>query len=73
MFSRTALFCVICVTLSGMEFVGPEKRVMCGVIGEYFYAFGEVLLGLLAWWLKDWRMTQLVISVPVSCFVFYWW
>lgn len=57
----------------GMEFVGPDKRVMCGVLGEYFYAFGEVLLGLLAWWLKSWRMTQLVISVPVSCFIFYWW
>ncbi|XP_069192617.1 organic cation transporter protein isoform X2 [Procambarus clarkii] len=57
----------------GMEFVGPSKRVMCGIIGEYFFALGEVLLGLIAWWLKDWRMIQLIISAPVSCFVFYWW
>ncbi|XP_069944329.1 organic cation transporter protein isoform X1 [Cherax quadricarinatus] len=57
----------------GMEFVGPSKRVMCGIIGEYFFALGEELLGLIAWWLKDWRMIQLLISAPVSCFIFYWW
>ncbi|XP_042240526.1 organic cation transporter protein-like isoform X2 [Homarus americanus] len=57
----------------GVEYVGPENRVMCGILGEYFYAFGEVLLGLMSWWLKGWRMTQLVISAPVSCFIFYGW
>lgn len=56
----------------GLELVGPSMRVPCGIIIEYFYAMGEVLLSLISWWLKDWRMIQLVISAPVSCFVFYW-
>ncbi|XP_050718793.1 organic cation transporter protein-like isoform X1 [Eriocheir sinensis] len=57
----------------GLELVGASMRVPCGIIGEYFFALGEVLLSLLSWWQRDWRMIQLLISVPVSCFVFYAW
>ncbi|XP_076033896.1 organic cation transporter protein-like isoform X2 [Oratosquilla oratoria] len=57
----------------GLEMVGPSKRVMCGVIGEYFFALGEVVLALLAWVIRDWRMLQLVLSAPCACFLFYWW
>ncbi|XP_066942799.1 organic cation transporter protein-like isoform X2 [Macrobrachium rosenbergii] len=54
------------------EFVGPKMRVTCGVLPQYFFAFGEILLGLVSWGIKEWRMIQLLISGPVSCFVFYW-
>ncbi|KAG0725417.1 Organic cation transporter protein [Chionoecetes opilio] len=57
----------------GMELVGPSMRVPCGIIIEYFYAVGEVFLSLVSWWMRDWRMIQLIISAPVSAFVFYWW
>lgn len=57
----------------GMECVGANYRVMCGIIGEYFFALGEVLLGLVALWIRDWRMIQLVISAPAACFIFYKW
>ncbi|XP_068231490.1 organic cation transporter protein-like isoform X2 [Palaemon carinicauda] len=53
------------------ELVGPKMRVTCGVVPQYFFALGEILLGLVSWQIKDWRMIQLIISGPVSCFVFY--
>ncbi|KAK7084720.1 hypothetical protein SK128_001006 [Halocaridina rubra] len=56
----------------GTEFVGPNYRVFCGTMPQYFFAFGEILLGLISWWIREWRMIQLIISAPVSCFIFYW-
>ncbi|KAK8399036.1 hypothetical protein O3P69_004252 [Scylla paramamosain] len=59
--------------LLGVELMGPTMRLPCGIIIEYFYALGEMFLSLVSWWAKDWRMIQLIISGPVSCFVLYWW
>jgi hypothetical protein len=32
-----------------IEFVGWSKRVLCGIVIEYFFVLGELLLTLLAW------------------------
>ena len=61
------------VVMIGLEFVGPGKRVMFGIIGQYFFALGEMLLGFVAYWIRSWRMLQLVLSAPVTIFCFYFW
>ncbi|XP_066993627.2 solute carrier family 22 member 2 [Anabrus simplex] len=56
-----------------MELVGPEKRVLGGMIVSLFYALGEASLGAVAWAVKDWRMLLWVTYAPaLLLFVYYW-
>lgn len=57
----------------GVEMVGPKRREMSGIVLNYFYAIGEALVGLFAWWCKDWVALQLIVSVPPLLFIGYYW
>jgi OCT family organic cation transporter-like MFS transporter 4/5 len=37
-----------------MEIVGPSKRVWAGIVIEYFFAIGLVVLAGVAYALRDW-------------------
>ena len=57
----------------GMELVGPKKRKIIGVITAVFFAFGQTLLGVLAYFIRDYRALQLAIAVLNVAFISYWW
>ncbi|PSN36798.1 hypothetical protein C0J52_19390 [Blattella germanica] len=56
-----------------LELVGPRARVLGGTLISVFYAFGEALLGGVAWWLQNWRHILRVLYVPaLLCLSYYW-
>jgi len=55
----------------GVELVGKSKRVFCGIIIEFFFVFGELALGLIAWALRDWRKLVLAYTIPSFLFLLY--
>ncbi|XP_042633308.1 solute carrier family 22 member 6-A-like [Cyprinus carpio] len=57
----------------GTEWTGPKKRMLAGVITDYFFGFGYILLAGLAYLIRDWRKLQLAISAPGFLFLFYIW
>lgn len=57
----------------GVEMVGRNKREMSGVVLNYFYSFGEALVGVVAWLDGDWRHLQYWVSIPPILFIFYYW
>jgi len=57
----------------GVEMVGKDKREMAGVVLNYFYCFGEALVGFIAWIGSDWRNLQYWVSIPPILFIFYYW
>ncbi len=61
-----------CLTV-GVEMVGPKKREMSGIVLNYFYAFGEALVGLFAWLWGDWITVQYAVSAPPLLFALYYW
>ncbi|ESO91029.1 hypothetical protein LOTGIDRAFT_122554 [Lottia gigantea] len=57
----------------GVELVGPTKRTITGMVVMIFWAIGLLLLGLMAYLVRDWRHLSLVLSVPTVVFFPYWW
>ncbi|XP_051510765.1 solute carrier family 22 member 6-A-like [Myxocyprinus asiaticus] len=57
----------------GTEWTGPKKRMLAGVITDYFFGFGYILLAGVAYLIRDWRKLQLAISAPGFLFLFYIW
>lgn len=57
----------------GTEWTGPKHRMLAGVITDYFFGFGYILLAGVAYLIRDWRKLQLAISAPGLVFVFYIW
>nr|XP_002739655.2 PREDICTED: organic cation transporter protein-like [Saccoglossus kowalevskii] len=57
----------------GTELVGPSKRVFTGIVIEFFFSFGYMLLAGLAYLIRYWWKLQLTLAVPASIFLTFWW
>ncbi|PSN47342.1 Organic cation transporter protein [Blattella germanica] len=56
-----------------MELVGSKSRVLAATLITSFYALGQALTGLIAWWLQDWRLILQVSYLPsLLCISYYW-
>jgi len=56
-----------------MEIVGPTKRSWAGLVFEFLWAAGAMLLALTAYFVRDWRHLNLAMSVPPVLFLIYFW
>ncbi|KAG8232379.1 hypothetical protein J437_LFUL012779 [Ladona fulva] len=57
----------------GVEMVGPSARLFTGVFCQYFFSLGFVLTALFSYFVRDWRMLQVTLTVPGILFFSYWW
>ena len=39
----------------GVFLVGPSRRLLTGIVIEYFFAFGQFILLIFAFWIRRWR------------------
>ncbi|XP_046582090.1 organic cation transporter-like protein [Haliotis rubra] len=60
------------VRSASMEFVGPSKRTFTGMVIEYFWTAGLLLLTGLAYLVRKWRHLRLALGIPPILFVVYW-
>ncbi|XP_070569339.1 organic cation transporter protein-like [Ptychodera flava] len=54
------------------EFVGPSKRAKASLIYCMLFGVGYLLLAPFAYFFRNWRILQMVISVPTILFLSYW-
>ncbi|XP_068198918.1 solute carrier family 22 member 6-A isoform X2 [Antennarius striatus] len=57
----------------GTEWTGPKERMLAGLLTDYFFGFGYIILAGVAYLVRDWRKLQLAISMPGFIFIFYIW
>ena len=55
-----------------MEIVGKSKRTFAGIVFEYFFALGQLILVLMAYLIRDWRTLAWVAIVPAVPFISYY-
>uniref|UniRef100_A0A3P8WJR8 Si:dkey-119m7.4 n=1 Tax=Cynoglossus semilaevis TaxID=244447 RepID=A0A3P8WJR8_CYNSE len=75
----TALRFLVGLSVSGViinafvltEWTGAKQRMLAGIITDYSFGFGYVLLAGVAYLIRDWRKLQLAISAPGFFFLFY--
>ena len=56
-----------------MEWVGPSKRSLAGLVITCFGPFGTLYLGLIAYLLRDWIYIEIAVAVPVVLTLLLWW
>ncbi|XP_069133982.1 organic cation transporter protein-like isoform X2 [Argopecten irradians] len=57
----------------GLELVGPSKRLWTGILINYFYTFGLIILSGIGYGLRNWKYIQIACSAPAAIFLVYWW
>ncbi|KAK3593129.1 hypothetical protein CHS0354_018259, partial [Potamilus streckersoni] len=56
-----------------MELVGPSKRLWAGIVNEYFFALGLLVIGAIAFALRDWKDIELITDASFAVYLLYWW
>lgn len=56
-----------------MELVSSTKRPLTGMIIGNVYPVGAVMMGIVMWYLKDWRLMLRFMYIPGVMFIFYIW
>ncbi|XP_056876938.1 organic cation transporter protein [Takifugu flavidus] len=57
----------------GTEWTCPKNRMLAGIITDYAFNIGYMLLAGVAYLIRDWRKLQLAISAPGFLLFFYIW
>ncbi|CAO1434485.1 unnamed protein product [Diamesa serratosioi] len=70
--TTTGVFLVAyCLSL---EMVSVQNRIYAGVVFMMFFSFGYMLISVIVFFVdNDWRMLQVVLTIPGSIFLVYWW
>ncbi|XP_049891440.1 solute carrier family 22 member 6-B [Epinephelus moara] len=57
----------------GTEWTCTKRRMLAGIITDYAFGLGYMLLAGIAYLIRDWRKLQLAISAPGFLLIFYIW
>ncbi|XP_069101063.1 organic cation transporter protein-like [Argopecten irradians] len=57
----------------GVEIAGPSKRKLAGMILQYSFIIGLVILPGVSYLARHWYYINIICSAPIGLFIGYWW
>ncbi|XP_072451020.1 organic cation/carnitine transporter 2-like [Chiloscyllium punctatum] len=81
------VFCILCFFIGfgdisnyvaafvlGTELLGKAERTAYSTLGVcMFYAVGYIILPVFAYYIRDWRMLLLALTIPEILYIPFWW
>lgn len=64
--------CLLSMFVLAIELVGPEKRALAGSIGWYYFTAALMVLGLKAYYVRNWRTLTIISSAPWIFTLAFW-
>ncbi len=68
--SAKALFML--AFMFSVEVTGVKYKTYLGILIQVPYAMGEMLVGLLAYYIQDWQNLQITLSILIFCLSILW-
>ncbi|CAF3367192.1 unnamed protein product [Rotaria socialis] len=56
----------------GVEIVGPKQRLFTGIVVQYFFAIGQLLLLVFAFVIRTWRLLHMALAILSVPFLFFY-
>ncbi|CAF4867430.1 unnamed protein product [Rotaria socialis] len=56
----------------GVEIVGPKQRLFTGIVVQYFFAIGQLLLLVFAFVIRTWRLLHMALAILSLPFLFFY-
>lgn len=57
----------------GMELIGSSYRSLASIFAGALFSIGQAILGTVAYFVTDYRMLQLYLTLPLIIFISYIW
>ncbi|OWF45914.1 organic cation transporter protein-like [Mizuhopecten yessoensis] len=57
----------------GVELVGPSKRKYAGIVLEFFFSIGLMMVAGVSYFVRHWYYISIICSTPAVLFIAYWW
>jgi len=61
-------FSILCI----ISIVGPKQRLFTGIVIEYFFAAGELILLGFAYLIRTWRLLNIALAILSIPFLFFY-
>uniref|UniRef100_A0A8D9E0J8 Organic cation transporter-like protein n=1 Tax=Cacopsylla melanoneura TaxID=428564 RepID=A0A8D9E0J8_9HEMI len=62
-----------CAIVLAVELISPKRRIWATLIINYFYTFGDVLIGTIGYFVRYWRHFLIILYLPGVLFISYFW
>lgn len=67
------VYSLVNIQYLGMELMGPDGRIFAGIVVCVMFGFAMCLLGVVAFFVRNWKTLTIICNTPFVILFGYWW